>query len=379
MYESAHFISSKTLSAFRDFPMPEAYADYPKHDKILNYIQAYAQKHELSSLIRFETEISRLDLVPETESWRVHFQGGEIQEYAGVICATGLTWHPNVPEIPGTFSGELYHSQQYFDYAQFKDKRVLIVGAGNSGCDIACDAAQVAKEAYISMRRGYYFFPKYIFGLPTDVYAHKGPKLPDWLDRRLSKFIINHILVGNLERYGLPKPDHPFLSSHPIMNTQLLHHLGHGDIQAKKDIKSFQGKTVEFVEGSSVEVDVVVLATGYKRIYPFLSDTLLTYKKGVLDLYLEIFDRKHNNLFFLGGIETDGAAFHMLGKQAELVARFLQSKEKNPQKYQAFIQKKSAEYPNLHGRVKYLDTQRHNYYVNYDKYHSLLDNILKHM
>lgn len=376
MYASAHFISSKTLSAFPDFPMPEEYADYPKHDKILTYIQSYAEKHGLGQHIQFETEVSQITSSEAGESWKVDFEGGDSKKYAGVICATGLTWYPNLPEIPGEFTGEIYHSQQYFNPSQFQDKRVLIVGAGNSGCDIACDAARVAKEAYISMRRGYYFFPKYVFGIPSDVYAHQGPQLPEWLDHRLLKFLINKILVGDLEKYGLQKPDHPILSSHPIMNTQLLHHLGHGDIQAKKDIKEFRGQIVEFIDGSSVEVDVVVLATGYQRKYPFIKDVDRNSSEGLLDLYLEIFDRKYNNLFFMGGIETDGAAYEMLGKQAELIAKFISYKETDSKKYKAFIQKKATEYPKLRGNTEYVKSQRHNYYVKYKNYHKLLDKML---
>ncbi|MEM6804037.1 MAG: NAD(P)-binding domain-containing protein [Bacteroidota bacterium] len=376
MYESAHFISSKTLSGFRDFPMPDEYPDYPRHDKILQYIQAYAKKHELEQYIQFETEVQQIQPLEKGALWEVEFADGEKKVYAGVICATGLTWYPNFPQIPGQFTGEMYHSQQYVSMDQFRDKRVLIIGAGNSGCDIACDAAKMAKEAYISLRRGYHFIPKYIFGKPCDVYAEESMKLPSWLDRRLNEFLIGKILVGDLEKYGLQKPDHPILTSHPIMNTRILHHLGHGDIAAKRDVKAFEGKKVCFVDGSELEVDVVVLATGYKRIYPFISDDFLTYKEGVLDLYLEVFDRRYNNLFFLGGIETDGAAYAILGKQADLVASFLASQEKNPAGYQKFVQYKSKAYPNLRGKTSYVNSQRHNHYVKGEVYHRLLDKML---
>ncbi|MEM8891874.1 MAG: NAD(P)-binding domain-containing protein [Bacteroidota bacterium] len=376
MYESAHFISSKTLSGFRDFPMPEDYPDYPKHDKILSYIQAYASKHELEKHIQFELEVVEAKPMNEGEYWQLKLSNGESRKYAGIICATGLTWYPNFPQIPGQFIGEMYHSQEYLSMAQFRDKRVLIIGAGNSGCDIACDAAKVAKEAYISMRRGYHFLPKYVFGKPCDVFAHESPTLPLWLDRRINEFLINKVLVGNLEKYGLQKPDHPILSSHPIMNTRILYHLGHGDIAAKRNVSRFKGNEVEFEDGSSVEVDVVVLATGYKRAYPFLDQEYLTQNEGILDLYMEIFDRSYNNLFFLGGIETDGAAYEMFGKQAELIAKYLDCKEKDPEKYARFTQKKNTDYPNLRGKMEYVKSQRHNHYVKRDIYHKLLDKML---
>ena len=92
------------------------------------------------------------------------------RQYDGLIAAPGVTWHPNVPAIPGaeTFTGEIRHSVTFQDGAELRGKRVLIVGAGNSGVDIACDAARHADAAYLSVRRGYRFIPKHIFGLPTD-------------------------------------------------------------------------------------------------------------------------------------------------------------------------------------------------------------------
>ncbi|MEM7369954.1 MAG: NAD(P)-binding domain-containing protein [Bacteroidota bacterium] len=377
MYESAHFISSKSMSGFLDFPMPEDYPDYPRHDKILAYIQSYARVHELEQHILFGTTVSQLERLEEGKRWRAHLSTGTTQEYQGVICASGLTWIPNMPTYAGTFEGEMFHSLHYRTLDSLKGKRVLIIGAGNSGCDIACDAARVAEATFLSMRRGYYFLPKYVFGIPSDVFAQKGPKLPYWMELRINEFLINKLLVGNLEKYGLPKPDHHLLESHPIMNTRILHHLGHGDMVAKKAVTEFQGKQVLFEDGSKEEVDLIILATGYKREYPFLDLADLDYSGEKLDLYLEVFHRRYNNMFFMGGFESDGAAYGMFGKQGRLIAGYLASKKLNPDFFKRFTSKKANSYPNLHGKHSYVDSQRHHHYLQYDQYHKLLDKALK--
>src|SRR5258708_10954810 len=121
------------------------------------------------------------------------------------------------------FEGEIRHSSAYRDSEEFRGRRVLVVGGGNSGVDIACDAAVFASQAYLSVRRGYRYIPKHIGGVPTDALLSgvlppaAGVSLPTDQTRFL------HHLVGDLTRYGLPAPDHELLASHPIMNTQILH------------------------------------------------------------------------------------------------------------------------------------------------------------
>ncbi|HAA11461.1 MAG TPA: hypothetical protein DCE41_07065, partial [Cytophagales bacterium] len=202
MYKSAHFISSKTLSGFKDFPMPVHYPDYPSHALVQAYIEDYARHHRLTPNIRFHTKV--IDAKPKDGQWVVRFDDQTERSYQGMVCATGITWHTHLPEIPGPFDGEYIHSFEYRDSGLFRGKKALIIGAGNSGCDIACDAAKDADQAFISLRRGYYFLPKYILGMPSDVFKEKyrlpSPKLDTWV----SEILLNKVLVGNLERYGLP-------------------------------------------------------------------------------------------------------------------------------------------------------------------------------
>ena len=368
MYESAHFISSRQLSGFSGFPMPATYPDYPRHNLILDYIRSFARHHDLERHITFGLRVESA-VRAQSGGWRITLSTGEDRLCSALCVATGTTWQPRIPAVPGNFEGEAYHSFFYRSPKEFEGKRVLIVGGGNSAADIACDAARSASAAFISLRRGYYFIPKFIFGQPSDVFAHSGPQLPRWLEERVFGFLMNRILVGNLTKYGLQKPDHPILRSHPILNTQILHHLGHGDIHARRDVKFLDGRVVHFVDGRSEEIDLIIWATGYDKRFPFLPDSELGNNPD--DLYLNVFHRRHADLFFTGLFETDGAAYGLAGTQAELIAAYLDTNLPEPARA-AFDRQRASDRPDLRGGVHYIESMRHNYYVKGDVYEKVL-------
>ena len=377
MYESAHFISSRRMSGFPGFPMPETFSDYPRHDRILEYVDAFARHHDLERHMTFGVRVESATRL-EGGGWAVTLDSGEQRRCRALCVATGTTWHPRLPKVAGQFDGEMYHSFHYRSPREFEGKRVLVVGGGNSGADIACDAARSASRALISLRRGYHFIPKFIFGQPADVFAHTGPQLPRWLEERVFGFLINHILVGNLRKYGLPAPDHPILRSHPILNTQILHHLGHGDIEARADVQELEGKTVRFADGKADDVDLIVWATGYQKQLPFLADTDIDRRGDLIDLYLRTFHRRHPDLFFVGLFETDGAAYGLFGLQAGLIATYL-SDQLDAGARARFDALRAGDRPDLRGGVSYIASPRHDYYVKGDVYEKALRKAERHL
>ena len=210
--------------------MPGEYPDYPNHAQALEYLRSFAKVFGLYEFIRFGQAVERAERVEEGD-WRVTLGDGETRTYSGIIVAAGIHWTPNLPELPGEFDGECIHSSRYKSPDILRDKRVLIVGAGNSGCDIAVEAAQHAARTFLSVRRGYHYLPKYVFGRPTDQVGEIGVKLhlPLFIRRPLDRLLLK-VVVGSPEQYGLPKPDHKLLESHPIVNSQILLALGQGDI-----------------------------------------------------------------------------------------------------------------------------------------------------
>ncbi|WAL69411.1 amino acid permease [Amycolatopsis cynarae] len=372
MYESCHFISSKYTSGFYGAPMPPHFPDYPGWREIRDYIRDFGRQYDLYRHVRFGTEVTSAEPV-DGDRWRVTLSDGTVREYDGLICCPGVTWHPNQVALPGqdTFTGTVRHSATFRDGLEFRGRRVLIVGAGNSGVDIACDAARHADAAYLSVRRGYRFVPKHIAGLPTDALLTgkldppKGLVLSSDVNAMLDAF------VGDLTRLGLPAPDHDALASHPIMNTQVLHHLAHGDLVAKPDVVRLTATGVVFADGSEAEVDEIILATGYEYRMPFLDPGLLQWKHGHPQLYLNIFSRELDSLYVLGFVEFADAAYKRFEEMAQLILIDINARETGVRKAE-LTQLKRTDTPDLRGGVKYVDSPRHTNYVERSTYMAYL-------
>lgn len=358
MYESAHLISSRDMSAFAGFPMPREYPDYPRHDRVLAYLQSFAREHDLERSITFGCGVDSVE--PGVSSATV-VVGAERRTYRGVVCATGTNWEPIVPAWPGVASLEVRHVQSYRSPDELRGKRVLIVGLGNSGADIACDAARVASAAYVSVRRGYHFVPKHIFGMPADVFAHQGPRLPRWLETPIFSFILR-FLIGDTRRLGMPKPDHRVLESHPLLNDQLLSHLRHGDVRLVADVERFDGNEVVLLGGEKLSVDLVLLATGYTRRIPYLDAAHLDGSWGAGQL-LTVFSRRYDSLFTLGFAEINSALFPHLSRLAALVAEVARAElAGTPEAKRFFSWLRQTEF-DLTGGRRLIPTKRHEHYT----------------
>lgn len=375
MYDSCHFISSKYTSGFYGFPMPKDYPDYPNWQQILKYIRDFADKYDLKQRVNFGVSVTKAKPLPN-DKWEMEFSNGKIEIYDGLINATGVTWHANRPKIKGEdrFKGKIVHSVEYRHPEEFEGKRVLIVGAGNSGVDIASDAAVHADKAYFSVRRGYRFIPKYLFGLPTDALISGKIAPPRGVSVTGDATKLIDTIVGDLTRYGLPKPDHDLLESHPIMNTQVLHHLGHGDLIAKPDIEEITEDGVIFKDGSHVELDEIVLATGYQYSVPYLDEVNDEWKDGRPQLYLRIFSRNYDNLYYIGYAEFADAAYRRFDEMAQMVVIDIRARATGIHRDE-LLELKKKDNPDLAGGHKYINSPRHTNYIEVETYLNYLANL----
>ncbi|MBT0567194.1 NAD(P)-binding domain-containing protein [Williamsia sp. CHRR-6] len=369
MYESAHFISSRDVSGFFDFPMPKTYGDYPTRLEVLQYTKDFAETFGLSEKITFATAIE--SVVADGDTWIVTATNGTAGRYRAVVCATGTNWFPKSPTHPGQFNGEVRHSSTHRAANEFAGKRVLIVGLGNSGADIACDAAQNAERAFISVRRGYHIIPKHVLGVPADTLDETGQFLPRWIERPLMTGALK-LLVGDVTRWGLPKPDHKLFESHPLLNSQLLHHLQHGDIHAKGDVERFDGDHVVFTDGSREEIDVVIYATGYTMAIPYVDDQCFEWSGTRPDQYLTAFNRKHKNLFTLGYLEVNSSAYTLFDNISNVVGQYLKAQQDRPEVAEAFDHAIATHRPDLTGGLRLVDSDRHANYVDAKTYKKVL-------
>jgi len=359
MYETAHFNSSKTQSAFHGFPMSAELPDYPSHRQILSYLRDFADAHGLTEHIEFGTAVEEL-VQDDDGTWIVQLSDGRRRRYDGVLCCSGTQWVPSLPDLPGSFDGEVMHSIDYRNMDQLRGRRVLVIGGGNSACDIVVDASRVAERAVISMRRGYWFIPKHVLGVPADVFAANGPHLPARLQQALFGTVLK-VLYGSPDRWGLPKPDHRLFETHPVLNSHLYLALQHGDVTPRPGIADIKGSTVSFTDGTSEDVDLIIAATGYKHSVPYAQTYFGSEQHP--DLYLTAFSREYEGLFGVSFTETNAAAYIHFDANAQMIASHLLDKARRPQKYAEFRRLLRSDRPDLSGGLRFDGSPRHRGYV----------------
>lgn len=365
MYKSAHFISSRDKSGFFDFPMPSRFADYPTREQILEYTHSFTDEFGLRENIAFGTAVSGSHQEADG-SWRIDTSAGPLRASA-LVAATGVTWDARLPDVPGRFDGEIIHSVSYRDPSLFAGRRVLVVGLGNSGADIACDAAAHADAAFISARRGYHFVPKHVFGKPAD----DTEWLPIWAERALYS-LMRPLLVGDVRRWGLQRPDHKLFETHPLINSQLLHYLQHGDIHAKPGIARFDGGDVVFTDGTREAVDLVVFATGYDMSIPYVPADYLRWVGGRPVMYLNSFATTRPGLFGVSYIEVNSSAYTLFDHIANLVAQHLDDVLCDPARAARFRDFAAHDTPDLTGGIRFVGSDRHATYVEVRAYRKAL-------
>src|SRR5215475_7135070 len=272
-YLSLHAKSSRQCLQYAARPMPDTYPDYLSHELIAKYLDDFVDHFGFRGRIQFRTEVTKAEPA-RGGGWHVTVRrrdtgATQAKRYGAVLVATGHHWDPRYPEpaIPGAaaFSGEQVHSHSYRTPEPFAGKRVIVVGIGNSGCDLAAECARVAARTVLSVRRGIHIVPQYLCGMPTDhlTLSRLGTMFPLPLQSAAVALMVR-AAQGRLTGYGLPRPDHQLLCGPPTVSDSLLGKLRHGDIIVRPGIERFRGDRVCFTDGSCEEADVVIYCTGYK-------------------------------------------------------------------------------------------------------------------
>lgn len=386
VYAGTYMISSKRLTEFSDFPMPRGFPHYPHHRQVLAYLKDYVVHHALSSKIRCSVRIQRI--IPDSDGFEVEMADGTKHRFGAVILAVGHHSHPVRPEWGSSLTIPSWHSSEVKDTRAFSGKRVLVVGGGNSGCDLAVELSHTAARVTLSLRRGYHVLPKYLFGAPLD---RCGETLDRWhLPRIIKRQIVRWLLravAGPPERYGLPRPDHEIFESHPIINSLLPIYVGHHRIDVRPDVVRAEASRIEFADGSTEDFDTVVLATGYKLSFPFFDDqlalefgerrahaTIAKSSDGRIagtatdgpSLFLEAFHPQINNLFVVGQFQPTGGIWRLAELQARLISQFLRAQISAPQVAQWFRRMaRENRGKKVYRRGRYIASDRHAIEVDY--------------
>ncbi len=385
VYASAHLISSKPSSQYPDFPMPDDWPDYPHHSKVQSYLDRYAQHFGLREHIWFGTEVVRVEPAgPEADGyWDVTTRVGHRERtsrYAAVVVANGHNWAPKQPSYDGLadYRGQVIHASAYKDPTQLRGRKVLVVGGGNTGCDIAVEAAQQAARCWHSTRRGYWYTPKYLLGRPTDQVNDLFAVLR--LPLRVRQWLAHRELrrtVGDLTRFGLPRPDHKIYETHPIVNSQLVYYVGHGGIEPVPDVARFERNTVVLTDGRIVEPDLVIMATGYLPRFEFLAPELLgSDSDGRPRLHLHAFPRGYPTLFVAGLVQPDAGIFPIVHWQSVVIAKWLRLRGADPRRAASFWSGLAGGSEQRWTQAKVADSTRHWFEVSHIVYLAALQKAL---
>ena len=319
-YKSLHLNSEARVTEYKDFPFPPGSPLYPDHAQVRRYLEAYAERFDVKRHIRFRSKV--VDVAPRGNRWTVRLADGSSDEFDAVVVATGHQGSPSHPAWKEDFTGEYLHSHVYRVPEPFRDKRVLVVGMGNSAVDIASDICVVTKSTTISARSPVLVMPRMLFGVPTSrVLGRIEKKWMPWPLRRTMREILTGIVHGRMEQWGFTTPK---TRTHPTSHHNLMSHFVWNRITAKPGIQSVSGRQVNFVDGSSETFDTVIAGTGYGVDLPFLAPALRPLEGHKLGLFLRVVHPTQRGLYFTGLFNVAGGGnIRMMDDQAEWIAELV--------------------------------------------------------
>ncbi|XP_044218225.1 flavin-containing monooxygenase 5-like [Thunnus albacares] len=350
IYRSLVVNTSKEMMCFSDFPMPADYPNYMHNSQLLQYYRLYAEHFDLLKYINFQTTVRSVKQRPDfsvSGQWDVVTinRDGEEEKHVfdGVLVCSGHYTHPVLPlsDFPGheTFPGKCFHSWEYKDADAYRGKRVVVVGIGSSGGDIAAEISRSAEKTFLSTRQGAWVIGRMSNnGLPLDMTSITRlnnilmlllPKtLVNWAVERALNHRYDHIL------YGL-KPKHRVLDKRPLINDDLPGRILQGALVMKPNLKRFSGSGVVFEDGTVEEnIDVMVFCTGYNGNFPFLPPALSEGPHRQLTLYKRLFppSLQHPTLAVMGLFQTKGPIMPIVEMQARWAVKVFAGLSRLPPK-----------------------------------------------
>ena len=372
-YKSLHINTCRDVMEYAAYPMPKTLPDFPSHYQIAAYFDNYVDHFGLRETITFRTEVTRVTAAPDG-GWDVTARSRDTGEettgrYRAVLVANGHHWDPRWPEPPfpgaDTFTGEQQHSHYYKTPDPYRDKRVLVLGIGNSAADIAVETSYVSERTFLAMRRGAHVVPKYQFGKPFDKLV-KTPlgRLPYKVQQLFGRVVLRTV-QGKMTDYGLPEPDHKPLQAHPTISGDLLNRLGHGDITVKPNIDRLDGDKVHFVDGTAEQIDAIIYCTGYKVTFPFLDSGVIAAADNKIGLYRRVVDPDHPGLYLVGLVQPLGAIMPLAEEQSKWIADLLDGTATLPTP--AEMRRSIADYDRKIAK-RYVASKRHTIQVDFRAY-----------
>jgi putative flavoprotein involved in K+ transport len=325
-YDRLHLHTVRWLSHLPGYRIPREEGPWVSRDGVIRYLERYAAHHELD--VRTGVRVDRIER--EDRGWALRSPAGDVRATA-VVVATGYNHSPLLPNWPGRehFTGQLLHAGDYRNGSPYRGLDVLVVGAGNTGAEIAVDLAEhAASRVRLAVRTPPYVLRRSQLGIPTQLTGVLLRYVPAAVADRLAE-PVRRMSVPRLDHKGLPDPGPGVYSRAargeiPVLDVGFVDAILAGRVQPVAAVTGFDGAKVCLADGTAIEPDVVVVATGYRRGLEPLVGQL-----GVLDgsgLPLAHGARTHPaapDLHFLGYTNPVSGMFREIAIDARRIAAAL--------------------------------------------------------
>ncbi|MFI7015566.1 flavin-containing monooxygenase [Streptomyces sp. NPDC050164] len=268
-YDRLHLHTTRRLSSLPGLPMPRRFGRWASRDNVARYLEKYAEHHRLEVVTG--VEVSRIERAPDGTGWLLHATGGRELTGAAVVVATGYNHTPRVPDWPGrdTYPGEFLHASAYRNAEPFAGREVLVVGAGNTGAEIAVDLADGGARVRLSIRTVPHVVRRSTAGWAAQYSGVMARHLPVGLVDRMARQM-GRLSVPDLSAHGLPRPDTGLYSrvaegAIPVQDVGLIDAVRKGRVEVVAAVEGFEDGKVLLADGTRLSPDAVVAATGYTR------------------------------------------------------------------------------------------------------------------
>ncbi|KAM4860752.1 flavin-containing monooxygenase 5-like [Thomomys bottae] len=378
IYQSLTCNTSKEMTAFSDYPMPDHYPNYLHHSKMMEYLRLFARHFGLREHIQFQTKVCSVRKRPDFSSsgqWDVVVEAdGNLKSYIfdAIMICIGLYTEKYLPlqDFPGIdkFRGKYLHSWEYKHPDNFVGKRVVVIGIGNSGADVAGEISRVAEQVFLSTRQGAWIWSRvWDNGNPLD--ATLFTRYNRIVQKFYPTFLINRWTENKLNarfnhaNYGL-QAKHRFLSHQSTFSDDLPNHIITGRVMMKPNVKEFTETSAIFEDGTQENIDVVLFATGYTISFPFLEDEAILERQNSLFKFVFPPQLEKPTLAFIGLLQAVGATIPTSELQSRWVVRVFAGLKKLPSESNMMadinrrkqkMAKKFVKSPRVAHRVQYID------------------------
>jgi hypothetical protein len=317
-YRSLVLHTGRHLSTLPGLAWPRATPLFPSREAFVRYLETYAAHFRLP--LREQVRVTRIRKLPSGEGWEVETSAG-IFRCRALVVATGIASNPHSPRLPGeeSYQGNVLHSSAYAEPSPYRGKRVLVIGVGNSGGEIAAELAKAGAHVAVCVRSGAHLMPLRIFGVPAQYWSVELERLPWGLGGRIAQ-AFGSLLVRFGPARPLPLPDYPLLSRAPLIGDSLPAALRSGAVTLRGPLETLTLSGARFRDGREEPFDAVLSATGFRAALGFL-DGLVPLGEDGFPRAEALADANASGLFFAGHRYGPTGALYNIRREAPRIAR----------------------------------------------------------